>query len=148
MLVVTGHCLLKFELDGFHSVGASIQAIHTDWSDDHLFTADSDGCVKVGVRSIRQRGDSFPPQCRVFTCVLLLQVWEIERRPFRGMPITPLAMWRAHQAPVTSISYIEQTNMLETFVVTASVSGEICVWTLTGIKVGMFGQEKVRLATS
>ena len=60
MLVVTGHCLLKFELDGFHSVGASIQAIHTDWSDDHLFTADSDGCVKVGVRTIRQRGDSFP----------------------------------------------------------------------------------------
>ena len=71
MLVVTGHCLLKFELDGFHSVGASIQAIHTDWSDDHLFTADSDGCVKVSVRTIRQRGNSFPPPMpRIHLCIV------------------------------------------------------------------------------
>jgi len=48
--------------------------------------------------------------------------------------------------PVTSINYIEQATMMETFCITSSVSGEIFVWTLAGVKVGMFGQEKVRLA--
>lgn len=60
------------------------------------------------------------------------------------MPVVPFTMWKAHRTAISSISYVEQTSMLETFVITASISGEVFVWTLTGIKIGMFGQEKVR----
>ena len=60
------------------------------------------------------------------------------------MPVAPFTMWKAHRMAVSSISYVEQTSMLETFVITGSISGEIFIWTLTGIKIGMFGQEKVR----
>ena len=51
------------------------------------------------------------------------------------------SFWRAHEQRVASIDFVESARLLETFVVTASTSGDVALWTLAGSLVGVFGQE-------
>jgi hypothetical protein len=56
-------------------------------------------------------------------------------------PMLALASyWRAHERSISSIDYVENPRILDTFLLTTCETGDISMWTLTGDHVGIFGQ--------
>ena len=50
------------------------------------------------------------------------------------------AQWKAHDDDITALDYVENSVVLDTFLITASHSAVIKLWTFDGVWVGQFGQ--------
>jgi len=70
-----------------------------------------------------------------------IQIWDIlEYQSFNNRLLHRCAKWKAHDERVTSVEYVKDNQLPETFLVSGCSDGAIFVWTMTGVPIGMFGQ--------
>eukprot|EP00948_MAST-09A_sp_MAST-9A-sp1_P003840 g3840.t1 len=96
-----------------HPQGEGIVALSTDEGNEYIFSGDTSGYVKI---------------------------WDVLDPKFDDPFLEECSLFRAHSDRVASLDYVENNRLLETFLLTMSIQGEIALWTLNGACVGIFGQ--------
>mmetsp|Transcript_13521 Transcript_13521/g.31113 ORF Transcript_13521/g.31113 Transcript_13521/m.31113 type:complete len:970 (+) Transcript_13521:62-2971(+) len=100
--------------DAGHPPGEALVDMCSDSCNDFLITADSGGFIKI---------------------------WDISQlKPSdRGtQPMFELYFWKAHDKTVSSVCYVEDSKM----VITGSADFSVHVWTIDGVLVGTFGEDR------
>ena len=146
--VNTGGVLLKL------GVGERVEGLVYLAKRDILVTSKPDGVAdlisvrhRMVVDSVRVSFDTSEPIAAVCTDyeneVLItadqksqVKVWEMNDTLTMGL----LAMWSAGESVLTAMEYVETRTVLETFVIIGQYNGIVSTWTLSGEKVGTFGQ--------
>ena len=67
-------------------------------------------------------------------------MWDILDPRFNYTFLEQCTHWKAHTKRITSIDYVENPRILDTFLLTACQDGTVSCWTLNGAHVGQFGQ--------
>lgn len=104
-----------------HAPASSVTAMVTDPTNSILVTGDTEGCIGV---------------------------WNIEKYALSaskpGMRTKPrlLNRYRAHTKTIVSIQYIVHGELNKEMLLTASKDCTVRLWTIKGIYIGIFGQEK------
>ena len=96
--------------------GEAVVSLCTDTTNDYFFTGDNAGCIKV---------------------------WDVLDPRYNYAFLEECTHWKAHAKRITSIDYVENNRILDTFLLTACADGTVGCWTLNGAHVGQFGQRNV-----
>eukprot|EP00741_Cyanophora_paradoxa_P015874 tig00020909_g15325.t1 len=109
---------------GGHPKGEAIVALCADESDSFLFTGDAAGHVKVWDVS------KLSGEAREAAAAAAAAASE----GGTAREFVELYHWRAHESALVSLDFVDKNQML----LTGSVDGSICLWTLNGAFVGVF----------
>jgi len=128
-IVSSVHCMM--------APGEYVSALKLDSSNRYLFAGGSEGhvqCYDVGHKSSGRHATG-RKQHHVFDGTAAISA--------NGEIIRSEALWKAHEDDITALDCVENPVVLDTFLITASHSAVIRLWTYDGAWVGQFGQSKL-----
>ncbi|CAK4145154.1 unnamed protein product [Aphanomyces euteiches] len=110
---VSGH---KTEIPLDHPKGESIVVLACDRCGDNIVTGDSAGNIRTWGLTVSLRD--------------------------KGMYIDNVCQWRVAGGRILSLNIIENTRQIDLFLLVSSSNGEVSLWTLDSVQVGVFGRHK------
>ncbi|ETW10231.1 hypothetical protein H310_00586 [Aphanomyces invadans] len=107
---------VKTEIPLEHPTGESVVVMACDRCGDNVITGDSAGYIRTwGLSvSLKDKGMYFEHGCQ----------------------------WRVGGGRILSLNFIENTRQIDLFVLVSSGNGEVSLWTLDSVQVGVFGRHK------